>query len=176
MKNAIFAQFQGSIFLKVYKITPRNVSYCEANLYVYKIIKNHWWQNNTFCCVGLAKMTRMRKRWKKNAIFAQFQASIILKVYKISPRNVSYCEANLYVYKIKKNHWWQNNTFCYVGLAKMTRMRNRWKNAIFAQFQASIILKVYKISPRNVSYCEANLYVYKIKKKITDGKIIAFAA
>ena len=170
MKNAIFAQFQGSIFLKVYKISPRNVSYCEANLYVYKIKKNHWWQNNTFCCVVLAKVTRMRKSWGKNANFAQFQASIILKVYKISPRNVSYCEANLYVYKIKKNHWWQNNTFCCVGLAKMTRMRKRWKNAIFAQFQASIILKVYNISLRNVSYCEANLYVNKIKKKSLMAK------
>ena len=158
-KNAIFIQFQASIILKVYKISPRNVSYCEANLYVYKIKKNHWWQNNTFCCVGLAKMTRMRKRWK-NAIFAQFQASIILKVYKISPRNVSYCEANWYVYKIKNNHWWQNNTFCCVRLANMTRMRKRWKNATFSQFQGSIP-KVWKISQWNVSYGKYNLYMYK---------------
>ena len=160
-KNAIFAQFQASIILEVYTISPRNVSNCEANLYVYKIKKNHWWQNNTFCCVGLANMTRMRKRWK-NAIFAQFQASIILKVYKISPRNVSYCEANLYVYKIKKNHWWQNNTLCCEGLANITRMRKRWKNATSSQFQGSIP-KVWKISQRNVSYGKYYLYMYKTK-------------
>ena len=64
--------------LKVYKISPRNVSYAEANLHVYK--KNHWWQNNTFCCVGLAKLSKMQKKGEKNAIFPQFQGSIILKV------------------------------------------------------------------------------------------------
>ena len=34
LKNAIFAQFQGSIILKVYKISQRNLSYGEAKLYV----------------------------------------------------------------------------------------------------------------------------------------------
>ena len=55
------------------------------------------------------------RRVLKNAIFAQFQGSIILKVYKISPRNVSCSEAKAYIYKIKKIHRRQINTNHGVG-------------------------------------------------------------
>ena len=47
------------------------------------------------------------------------------------------------------------------------------KNAIFAQFKGPIILKVYKISQRNLSYSEAKAYIYTIKKS-TIGKLIPF--
>ena len=49
LKNAIFAQFQGSIILKVYKIVQRNLSYSEAKAYIYKI---HRRQINTLHGVG----------------------------------------------------------------------------------------------------------------------------
>ena len=51
----------------------------------------------------------------KNAIFTQFQGSIILKVYKISQRNLSYSEAKADIYKIKKIHRRQINTLHGVG-------------------------------------------------------------
>ena len=56
----------------------------------------------------------MSRRVLKNAIFAQFQGSIILKVYKISQQNLSYSEAKVYIYKIKKIHW-QINALYGVG-------------------------------------------------------------
>ena len=62
LKNAIFAQFQGSIILKVYKISQRNLSYGETKLYIYKIKKIHHRQMNTLHGVGLKKMTRMPKK------------------------------------------------------------------------------------------------------------------
>ena len=43
------------------------------------------------------------RRVLKNAIFAQFQGSIILKVYQISQGNLSFSDAKAYIYKIKKN-------------------------------------------------------------------------
>ena len=55
------------------------------------------------------------RRVLKNAIFAQFQGSIILKVYKISQRNLSYSEAKAYIYEIKKIHHRQINTLHGVG-------------------------------------------------------------
>ena len=55
------------------------------------------------------------RRVLKNAIFAQFQGSIILKVYKIFQRNLSYSEAKAYIYKIKKIHRRQINTLHGVG-------------------------------------------------------------
>ena len=55
------------------------------------------------------------RRVLKNAIFAQFQGSIILKAYKIFQRNLSYSEAKAYIYKIKKIHRRQINTLHGVG-------------------------------------------------------------
>ena len=55
------------------------------------------------------------RRVLKNAIFAQFQGSIILKVYKIFQRNLSYSETKAYIYKIKKIHRRQINTLHGVG-------------------------------------------------------------
>ena len=55
------------------------------------------------------------RRVLKNAILAQFQGSIILKVYKISQRNLSYSKAKAYIYKIKKIHRRQINTLRGVG-------------------------------------------------------------
>ena len=55
------------------------------------------------------------RRVLKNAIFEQFQGSIILKVYKIFQRNLSYSEAKAYIYKIKKIHRRQINTLHGVG-------------------------------------------------------------
>ena len=131
----------------------------EANLYAKKKIKNHWWQNDTFLLCRVSKNDKNAEKVEKKCNFCTIsRLHNSQSIQTFLQQNVSYCEANLYVYKIKKNHWWQNNTFCYIGLAKMTRMRNRWKNAIFAQLQAFHNSQGYtKLTPRNVSYCETQL-------------------
>ena len=64
-----------------------------------------------------------------------------------------------------------NLEFAYYDPYTKWYVKKSAENVIFAEFQGLIILKVYKISQRNISYGEAKLYIYKIKKSIV-GKLI----